>query len=98
MAGLYMLTEHSPFMMSFVFLTEGGRHSGVTEEVYQKIAPEACMWCAPPMALGGRGLRDRAGALGDEAYPQMDGKTGCRNPLRHQRRHTKNQAVLGEVL
>ncbi len=21
-------------------------HSGVTEEVYQKIAPEACMWCA----------------------------------------------------
>lgn len=22
-------------------------HSGVTEEVYQKINPEACMWCAP---------------------------------------------------
>ena len=21
-------------------------HSGVTEEVYQKIAPQACMWCA----------------------------------------------------
>lgn len=22
-------------------------HSGVTEEVYQKIAPKACLWCAP---------------------------------------------------
>lgn len=22
-------------------------HSGVTDEVYRKIAPEACMWCAP---------------------------------------------------
>lgn len=22
-------------------------HSGVTEEVYRKISPEACMWCAP---------------------------------------------------
>ena len=45
--GRALLSECGERLPSDIVQMSHHGHSGVTEEVYRKIAPEACLWCAP---------------------------------------------------